>query len=70
MALESGEGCMIEQLAERAAARAMNPVQFLQWRNTLRQDYQQAFDPPPRTAMSWPVATLVLVLVLVIAGQS
>lgn len=37
---------MIEEVRERAEKRAMNPVEYLRWRNLLRQDYQQAFDPP------------------------
>lgn len=38
---------MIEQVQERAAMRKMNPMEYLRWRNELRQDYQQAFDPLP-----------------------
>lgn len=50
----------MEHVAERAKLREMNPLEFLRWRNTLRQDYQQAFDPPPyqaRTSLGfgWPM---------------
>ncbi len=53
---------MIREVITGGSKRGLNPVEFLHWRNELRQDYQQAFDPPPRrSGARWPVATWLLV---------
>lgn len=67
---------MIEEVQQRAAMRGMNPLAYIKWRNDIRKDYQQAFDPPPykpATALpfgrmwmvveptEWPYEALVMV---------